>query len=83
MLAHPYQITKSPAPSDPESEGGEAVTMETSQDLKGSGANQRFREKRSGDRFYGDQGRGAGLYAEVRPLGEPRPITLETADETR
>lgn len=83
MLAHPYQITKSPAPSGPESDGGEAVTMETSQNLKGSGAAQRFREKRSGDRFYGERGRGAGLYAEVRPLGEPRPLTLEAADETR
>ncbi|MBA3999713.1 MAG: hypothetical protein C0461_03880 [Brevundimonas sp.] len=83
MLAHPYQITKSPAPSDPESKEGEAVTMETIQNLKGPGATQRFREKRSGDRFYGERGRGAGLYAEVRPLGEPQPLILEAADETR
>ena len=83
MLAHPYQITKSPAPSGPESDGGAAVTMETNQGLKDSGDNQRFRKKRAGDRFYGERGRGAGLYAEVRPLGEPRPLTFETSDETR
>jgi hypothetical protein len=57
--------------------------METNQGLKDSGDNQRFREKRAGDRFYGERGRGAGLYAEVRPLGEPRPLTFETSDETR
>jgi hypothetical protein len=83
MLAHPYQITKSPAPSDPESKEGEAVTMETTQNLRGPDANQRFREKRSGDRFYGERGRGAGLYAEVRPLGASQPLILETVDDTR
>ena len=59
------------------------MTMETGQALKGPGGNQRIREKRSGDRFYGARGRGAGLYAEVRPLGDERPFTLETVDETR
>ena len=59
------------------------MTMQTSQDLQGPSSNRRFREKRSGDRFYGAQGRGAGLYAEVRPVGDSRPLTLETADDTR
>ena len=81
MLAHPFQITKSPAPSDPESEEGEAMTMEAIQDHKRPVANEPRREERRADRFYGGAGRGAGLYAEVRPITEHPSLVLESVDE--
>lgn len=82
MLAHPFQITKSPAPSDPESEEGDTMTMETGQDHQRSVAKEMLDRERTRDRFYGERGRGAGLYAEVRSLGEHRSIAIESQDET-
>ena len=83
MLAHPFQITKSPAPSDPESEEGDTMTMETGlQAPVREGL--RDRDSRIGneviDRFYEGRGGGAGLYSEVRPRREERVIVEELDD---
>lgn len=60
------------------------MTMEASEDFKGSDRNHPpGQNKRARD--LGDVVRrhGAGLYAEVRPIGEIRSLTLDTPEDSR